>query len=226
MAEVSLESALRMLELLPDEPNAIKFYQICPWWCILHYLMQAATVLLLELSFGNIHMPEEEPHFLATAKKAVRWLYAMSECSAASRRAWQLCDSNLRRIAYGMNYDISDMPESAYETRPAQPLSMQPQGSNPQNTNLTSTPMFYDATDDLSLLNPTAAGGSQGNYQYFQNPRPSTVSHSQMIPSLDLLSSASSNPPGGDAFFPYDPISGEFIRSFFPAAADEEPWTH
>jgi hypothetical protein len=171
-------------------------------------------------------MPEEEPHFLAAAKKAVRWLYAMSECSAASRRAWQLCDSNLRRIAYGMNYDISDMPESAYETRPAQPLSMQPQGSNPQNTNLTSTPMFYDATDDLSLLNPTAAGGSQGNYQYFQNPRPSTVSHSQMIPSLDLLSSASSNPPGGDAFFPYDPISGEFIRSFFPAAADEEPWTH
>ncbi|GFF66355.1 hypothetical protein CNMCM6936_008579 [Aspergillus lentulus] len=225
MAEVSLESALRMLELLPDEPNAIKLYQICPWWCILHYLMQAATVLLLELSFGNIHMPEEEPHFLAAAKKAVRWLYAMSECSAASRRAWQLCDGNLRRIACGMNYDVSDMPESAYETRPAQPLSMQPQGSNHQNANLTSTPMFYDATDD-SLLNPTAAGGSQGTYQYFQNPHPSTVSHSQMIPSLDLLSSASSNPPGGDAFFPYDPISGEFIRSFFPAAADEEPWTH
>ncbi|KAH2041763.1 hypothetical protein KXW48_000742 [Aspergillus fumigatus] len=226
MAVVSLESALRMLELLPDEPNAIQLYQICPWWCNLHYLMQAATVLLLELSFGNIHMPEEEPNFFAAAKKAVRWLYAMSECSAASRRAWQLCDSNLRRIAYGMNYDVSDMPESAYETRPAHPLSMQPQRYNPQNTNLTSTTMCYDATDDLSLLNPTAAGGSQETYQYFQNSHPSTVSHSEKIPSLDLLSSASSNPPRGDAFFPYDPISREFIQSFFPVAADEEPWTH
>jgi hypothetical protein len=165
-------------------------------------------------------MPEEEPNFLAATKKAVRWLYAMSECSAASRRAWQLCDSNLRRIAYGMNYDVSDMPKSVYETRPAQPMSKQPLGSNQQNT---TTPMFYKATDDLSVLNPTAA---EGSHQYFQNPPPSTLSHSQMIPNLDLLSSASSNPPGGDAFFPYDPISGEFIRSFFPLAADEEEWTH
>lgn len=86
--------------------------------------------------------------------------------------------------------------------------------------------MCYDATDDLSLLNPTAAGGSQETYQYFQNSHPSTVSHSEKIPSLDLLSSASSNPPRGDAFFPYDPISREFIQSFFPVAADEEPWTH
>jgi hypothetical protein len=111
MAEISLESARQMLELLPDEPNAVWLYQICPWWCILHYLMQAATVLLLELSFGNVHMPEEEHNFLADAKKAIRWLYAMSGCSAASRRAWQLCNTNLRRIAYGMNYDVSDLPE-------------------------------------------------------------------------------------------------------------------
>jgi hypothetical protein len=117
MAEISLESAQKMLDLLPDQPNGARLYRICPWWCILHFMMQAATILLLELSFGSIHMPGEEQNFLVAAKKVIRWLYVMSKRSSASRRAWQLCDSNLRRIAYGMNYDVSDMPEFAYESK-------------------------------------------------------------------------------------------------------------
>jgi hypothetical protein len=122
MAEMSLESAQKMLGLLPDKPNAGRLYQICPWWCILHFMIQAAIILLLELSFGGIHMPGEEQNFLVAAKKAIRWLYAMSKRSTASRRAWQLCDSNLRRIAYRMNYDVSDMPEFADESKPNQPI--------------------------------------------------------------------------------------------------------
>ncbi|KAG2007971.1 hypothetical protein GB937_008165 [Aspergillus fischeri] len=31
MAEMSLESAQRMLDLLPDQPNGVHLYQICPW---------------------------------------------------------------------------------------------------------------------------------------------------------------------------------------------------
>lgn len=217
MAVVSLESALRMLELLPDEPNAIQLYQICPWWCNLHYLMQAATVLLLELSFGNIHMPEEEPNFFAAAKKAVRWLYAMSECSAASRRAWQLCDSNLRRIAYGMNYDVSDMPESAYETRPAHPLSMQPQRYNPQNTNLTSTTMCYDATDDLSLLNPTAAGGPRKPTNTSKIPIRQRFRILKRSPALICCPRPAAILPGA---MPFSPM----IRSAGNSSSRSSPW--
>ncbi|KAH1487116.1 hypothetical protein KXX06_003896 [Aspergillus fumigatus] len=47
MAKMSLESAQKMLDLLPDQPDSIFLYQIYPWWCILHYIMQAATILLL-----------------------------------------------------------------------------------------------------------------------------------------------------------------------------------
>ncbi|EAW09592.1 Zn(II)2Cys6 transcription factor [Aspergillus clavatus NRRL 1] len=221
MAEVSLDSARQMLQLIPDQPNAIRLYQICPWWCILHYMMQAATILLIELSFGSIHMPEEEQNFLAAAKKAIRWLYAMSECSAASRRAWQLCDSNLRRIAVGMNYDVSDMPQFVYENKPDQPINMHRHDSHPQTTNIASTPMFYNATDDSGLVNAT--NHSQEAYQYYPNQQPAFPGP-QGMPTLDLLSAGSSN-NSGDAYFPYDPISGEFIRSFFPASTEEEPWT-
>jgi hypothetical protein len=181
--------------------------------------MQAATVLLLELSFSNIYMPEEEHNFLADAKKAIYWLYAISGCGAASRRTWQLCNTNLRRIAYGMNYDVSDLPEYVYETRRGQPAHRPHQ----QNFNIASTPSFYNATVH-SLLNLDVANQSQETYHYYHNPPPSMVSHSQRIHSFGLLSTASSKPLRADAFFPCDQISGEFIRSFFPTIANEEPW--
>lgn len=110
LAMLTLESASRMLDLIPDVPDPLQLYQLSPWWCILHYMMQATTVLLLELSFGNVHAPPDQPHTLQSAKKAIRWLHAMSAYSVASHRAWQLCDTCLRRLAKGLNLDVGDMP--------------------------------------------------------------------------------------------------------------------
>lgn len=106
MALVALESARLMLDLIPNSPDPIWLYRTCPWWCILHYLMQSGTVLLIELSFGCIHQPEEEKNILKHSRKAVLWLLAMSDYSLASRRAWELCDSSFRRIAQEMDYDV------------------------------------------------------------------------------------------------------------------------
>ncbi|GFF44692.1 hypothetical protein IFM51744_05883 [Aspergillus udagawae] len=224
MAEMSLESAQKMLELLPDQPNGDRLYQICPWWCILHFMMQAATILLLELSFGSIHMPEEEQNLLGAAKKAIRWLYAMSKCSTSSRRAWQLCDSNLRRIAYGMNYDISDMPKFVYKSKPNQPIRMQHHNANPSDTtSVIPAPMSCNAMDDLSLSSLSVTDRPHKTYQYYQNPPPPATSHFRSNPHFDLLSSSSSNPAEVGAFFPYDSISGEFTRPFFPNSTTQEP---
>ncbi|CAI7622992.1 unnamed protein product [Penicillium pancosmium] len=118
MAALSLESAMEMLALISDEPSPIQLYEISPWWCLLHYLMQAATVLLLELSFGSVHMPERKQNLIELTKKSVRWLYAMSEHSVASQRAWQLCDVSLRRFALDMSFDVSDIPLATYHPSP------------------------------------------------------------------------------------------------------------
>lgn len=99
MALLCLESAKCMLSLLPDEPDVKQLYEICPWWCILHYLMQATTILLLMLSFGNFHMLEEERTICGLVEKSLRWLHAMSERCIASQRAWQLCDRAFRNLA-------------------------------------------------------------------------------------------------------------------------------
>ncbi|RJE23550.1 Transcription factor [Aspergillus sclerotialis] len=193
----TLNSSLQMLNLIPDEPDATRLYQFSPWWCILHFLMQATTVLLLELAFGSAHMPEEEMTFLTAAKKAIRWLYAMGECSIASRRAWQLCDSNLQRIAIGLNYDVSDVP-----LFPSEPESDQPDNFNydpfPVPITTSSTPL-PGTTSDI-IQDPFMDVSSQGN-----------PSEQAPFPAFNMVAPSA----GAPSSFPHDPIGGEFFRSFF-----------
>ncbi|KAJ5494017.1 hypothetical protein N7463_010104 [Penicillium fimorum] len=205
MAVLTLQSSRHMLDLIPDEPDALQLYRIAPWWCILHYLMQAATVLLLELSFGTVHMPEEEKNFVIQSKKAIRWLFAMSEQSIASRRAWQLCDLSLRKLAQGMKYDLGDMPSYPYTLEPT-------------------TTIGSEQPSDLSH----AAGDYWG--PQLENPplpvpdAPPGVDHHTYpnISSADLAEALTPNIQ--DSYFPYDPISGEFMRSFFPHSNENENW--
>lgn len=94
----SVHAARDMLEMLPQEPNPVGLYTVAPWWCLVHYLMQAATILMLELSFRSDHMPNEVDEIFDSAKKATDWLRGLSENEAA-RRAWSLCDDMLRKVA-------------------------------------------------------------------------------------------------------------------------------
>jgi hypothetical protein len=73
-----------MLGLLPDRPDVVLLNQISPWWRILHYFMQATTVLLLELSFRTQHVPEKVVSISQMTKKAIEWLHNMSRTSTAA----------------------------------------------------------------------------------------------------------------------------------------------
>ena len=216
MAELTLESANLMLDLIPDEPNAIQLYEIAPWWCILHYLMQAATVLLLELSFGCVHMPDEEKLFIALSKKAIRWLFSMSEHSIASRRAWQLCDISLRRLSGGMNFDVSDMPQYTYQAAPTSTLSIDHPQQAVQSFNPSSTGLWNPQLEDLSLASQDPSFGTD----HFSNNYPNLSD----VPTSDPIATLSDSQMTDDLYFPYDPISGEFIRSFFPYSNEEVDW--
>ena len=93
-----VHAARNMVELLPQEPNSVGLYTVAPWWCLVHHLMQAATVLMLELSFRSHHMPNEVGEIYESAKKAADWLRTLSEENEAARRAWSLCDVMLREV--------------------------------------------------------------------------------------------------------------------------------
>ena len=106
----SIRSACSILDLIPDDPDAIRLNINTPWWCVLHFLMQATTVLFLELSFRVVHLPHEANNILAKTKKAIRWLYHLSGESNAAHRAWILCDDIIRQLAPTIGLDISDLP--------------------------------------------------------------------------------------------------------------------
>ncbi|KKY21344.1 putative c6 transcription factor [Phaeomoniella chlamydospora] len=109
-AATCIDAARAMLDLIPDQPNAIGLNKLSPWWCILHFMVQATTVLMLELSFRADHMPEQAESVLIASKKGVRWLYQMSENSIAAGRAWKLCDTLLRDAAPKVGGSVDDMP--------------------------------------------------------------------------------------------------------------------
>lgn len=94
-----VHAARDMLEMLPQEPNSVGLYTVAPWWCLVHYFMQAATILMLELSFRADHMPNEVEEIFDSAKKATDWLHSLSEEDEAARRAWSLCDEIMHKVA-------------------------------------------------------------------------------------------------------------------------------
>ena len=94
-----VHAARDMLEMLPQEPNSVGLYTVGPWWCLVHYFMQAATVLMLELSFRADHMPNEVEEIFDSATKATDWLRSLSEEDEAARRAWSLCDEIMHKVA-------------------------------------------------------------------------------------------------------------------------------
>lgn len=125
IATECVESARMMLEQLPDEPDAISLNKSSPWWCLIHYLMQATTVLLLELSFRSKHVPYQAGIVAVSAKKAILWLHELSKYSATSQRAWVLCDDFARRLAPHIGLDMTDLPSTLtpHAGRPASPDS-------------------------------------------------------------------------------------------------------
>lgn len=94
-----VHAAKDMLDLLPNEPDPVALYKVAPWWCLVHHLVQASTISMLELSFHADHVPEEVEAILQTAKKAARWLRSMAEVDLAASRAWRLCEDMLHKVA-------------------------------------------------------------------------------------------------------------------------------
>jgi hypothetical protein len=110
-ATACVDAAKDLLSLIPDEPNAVGLLRVGPWWSVLHWLVQATTVLMLEISFRTHHMPEEADVLTQTAKKGVRWLHALGEDNRSARRAWQLCYEMLQDAVSRIGRDASDMPQ-------------------------------------------------------------------------------------------------------------------
>ncbi|KAH3510095.1 hypothetical protein KXW24_002755 [Aspergillus fumigatus] len=92
-AKICVDSACDILDLLPDTPDVLWLVQLSPWWSIIHYLMQSATILLIELDFCVKFDIDEVAKITLMVQKAMEWLLAMAVDNLAAQRAWEVCHS-------------------------------------------------------------------------------------------------------------------------------------
>ncbi|PYH87932.1 C6 transcription factor [Aspergillus ellipticus CBS 707.79] len=99
MAAICVDIAGQMLDLLPDGPDLPWVYDVSPWWCILHYLMQSTTVLIAELLLMAKPGTPGYQRALGQVSKATSWLAEMSAKDPASQRAWLVCKELISKHA-------------------------------------------------------------------------------------------------------------------------------
>lgn len=126
-----VRSALSLLAIVPDEPDTDWYCTISPWWSMVHFIMQAVTVLLIQLAVGLVTarteggddveqvavapgMIEESGVTLSSCKKGLAWLRHMAQDSSASQKGFSLCYDLLVRIASVKNLYIDDVPVSSF----------------------------------------------------------------------------------------------------------------
>lgn len=214
MARSALNSAAQIALLIPDYQAASQPQRNGPWWCLLHSIMQAVTIMILEISLGSIHMPEEENNLLELTKKCVRWLHRTSEHSIASRRAWQLCDTALRRLAASMGFTVSDMLSHPYWQ--GKHLTNDYFGFSPLESHKASVVHAKQEGENIDMK--PAAFTTSGPDGVHIAPSEFKTDFSGTVPSVPSVPSAAVE--DGVA---YGPLGQDFILAFFPELESDVP---
>ncbi|KAH6612982.1 fungal-specific transcription factor domain-containing protein [Boeremia exigua] len=78
MGDGCIEAAIMIVDFLPDQPSSGFMYGQGPWWCVVHYLMQAVSIFWLGLSYPYVK-PHDGMTLVRYTKKVGRCLQAMHD---------------------------------------------------------------------------------------------------------------------------------------------------
>ena len=105
MADSCIEAARTIVASLPEEYNP-QMYEQCPWWCLVHHMMQAISVCLLGLSYPTSTSCEPKMMIHCT-RKAIRWLQMMK--GPVAERAHRVAIGCFEDLARRYDVDISNL---------------------------------------------------------------------------------------------------------------------
>ncbi len=196
-AATCVEAAMEMLQLIPDEPNAVGLISIGPWWNILHWVVQATTVLMLEISFRANHMPEEADTILESSKKGIRWLHALAEDNPSARRAWSMCNALFGDAVKKIGRNNDDLPQIAPGKPPPAPAD--------------------SAMSDFTAVNGSASGGL-----YATAPVSGSMYGNMHYPTSSQAFAAFDNMMQYDQYFPQDMMMNDPSMQFQNPPTDAE----
>ncbi|KAL6230605.1 hypothetical protein BDW75DRAFT_222236 [Aspergillus navahoensis] len=102
-AKSCVHFALALISVLPDQPDMKWISKVTSWWCLLHHIMRALTVLLIQLSLGQapVRGTSGEQEGIAregegvdavrdASKKVLLWLQSMAKQDPSSKRAFYI----------------------------------------------------------------------------------------------------------------------------------------
>ncbi|PVH98672.1 hypothetical protein DM02DRAFT_32457 [Periconia macrospinosa] len=244
-ARACVQAAIDLMNLLPLDKNESYFYKMGQWWSVVHSLMQALIVLLLEMSYGTVHFPEDGEEILISIKRLIRPLRTMGKNNTVAGRAYTVAFQVLRKLALKLNAEISDLIWEDMEHSNTTGLDAQVPTTNPFDPSLSSPaiPPFPATTlDDAHASSGGATRDSQaadiwsdfydnqtGQLSMFytpisapptNNPTPTTM-HAQQ----QQHSNAGNNPFSGPYFQSYQQYDPTYNNPFMTMFDEENPVT-
>ncbi|ORY19882.1 fungal-specific transcription factor domain-domain-containing protein [Clohesyomyces aquaticus] len=108
-------AAISVAGLLPNQVEPARIYQLGPWWSIIHSLMQALAILLLELSYevavevgDNNPKPQDRQDIATSLRKLMDWLKAMRSSNKMAERAYSVALGLLEKVVDKVKPELSD----------------------------------------------------------------------------------------------------------------------
>lgn len=104
-----LGAAHAMVDLFPDRPDLAFIYQTSPWWSVVHYIMQALAVFLLEILSRPVDPTQTDRKPQASISKLLRWLKHMGVSNETARRVYNITTRIIVTGASRLRIDIADI---------------------------------------------------------------------------------------------------------------------
>ncbi|KAF2014288.1 hypothetical protein BU24DRAFT_423283 [Aaosphaeria arxii CBS 175.79] len=121
MKKYCLIAAIGVAQLLPDHMDLTWLYQNGPWWSIVHNIMQAATILLLELTLEPTFLEVFHATIRTSFRKLVLRLRAMHEENIVGKNAYDIIFNMIRSSLPHVQADLNDLFEEDEQQRPILP---------------------------------------------------------------------------------------------------------
>jgi hypothetical protein len=101
MATECVNTAKAVAELLPNNPaiHLVILYQAGPWWKMVHVIMQALLILLLEVTKAPSNFPEDRQNIQPYLMKLIAWLRVMRRNNGMARRAYSIVLGLMKKVA-------------------------------------------------------------------------------------------------------------------------------
>ncbi|KAL4984856.1 fungal-specific transcription factor domain-containing protein [Aspergillus falconensis] len=118
-AKSCVHFALALVSILPDQPDMRWISKLTSWWSLLHSIVLALTVLLIQLCVGQVPVRdasgvqegieregEGNDAVRDASKKLLLWLHSMAKQDPSSKRAFHICQRLFCAIARTNGFDL------------------------------------------------------------------------------------------------------------------------